>query len=82
VPDKTKIFLSSGHEVVVEEQPSEVTDRLTRPEAFHQFKGNNGRDVYVADGQVAYLEQVAGAGEISSDADFLAGGRQSPSRIE
>ena len=32
MPDTTRIFLSGGHKVDVQEQPSEVSDHLTSPQ--------------------------------------------------
>ena len=61
MPDKTKIVFSDGHELKVDEQPSEVLDGLSRRERFPfpRFrKTSDGVDVYVMADQVAYIEQV------------------------
>jgi hypothetical protein len=57
--DKTKLLLISGHEVTVEEEPSEVADTITRREDVHRFTGTaSGTDVYVVKGQLAGFVRI------------------------
>jgi hypothetical protein len=61
VSDKTKIVFSGGEELKVDEQPKQVRDRLSRKGSrFARFKktGAANVDVWVAVGQVAYIEQI------------------------
>jgi hypothetical protein len=61
VSDKTKIVFSGGEELKVDGQPKQVRDRLSRRSArFARFKrtGAANVDVWVAVGQVAYIEQI------------------------
>jgi len=59
--DKTKIVFSNGHELTVDEEPSEVLDRLSTRERFPSprfRKTSDGVDVYVMADHVAYIAQV------------------------
>lgn len=55
----TKILLTGGHTIEVEQQPSEIADILTRREDVHRFTAENGGDVYVVKGQIVGFEQNA-----------------------
>jgi hypothetical protein len=75
VSDKTKIVFSGGEELKVDGQPKQVRDRLSRKGArFARFKkaGAGVVDVWVAAGQVAYIEQIP---EQSVSAPALARGK-------
>ena len=59
--DKTKIVFSGGEELKVDGQPKQARDRLSRKGArFARFKKTSTAnvDVWVAVGQVAYIEQI------------------------
>ena len=59
--NKTKIVFSGGEELKVDGQPKQVRDRLSRKGArFARFKKTSAAnvDVWVAVGQVAYIEQI------------------------
>ena len=59
--DKTKIVFSGGEELKVDGQARRVRDRLSRKGArFARFKktGTAVVDVWVAVGQVAYIEEI------------------------
>jgi hypothetical protein len=59
VSDETKIVFSGGEELKVNGQPKQVRDRLSRKGArFARFKKTSNVDVWVAVGQVAYIEQI------------------------
>jgi hypothetical protein len=62
MPDRTKIVFSHGEEVAVHQQVQEVRRRLSKDrkagQAFTKLKTDHDTDVYVAVGQVAYIEQV------------------------
>jgi len=59
---RTKIVFSHGEEVGVQTQVWKVERRLSKDRragrAFTKLKSGHGTDVYVAAGQVAYIEQV------------------------
>ena len=57
-PGKTKIFLTGGHEVIVEHEPSEVADAITRREPVHRFAGAKGREIYIVQGCIAGFERM------------------------
>ena len=80
--DKTKIVFSGGEELKVDGQPKQVRDRLSRKGArFARFKKTSAAnvDVWVAVGQVAYIEQIP---EQSVSAPIVARGesRRNPAR--
>ena len=80
--DKTKIVFSGGEELKIDGQPKQVRDRLSRKGArFARFKktGAANVDVWVAVGQVAYIEQIP---EQSVSATTVARGesRRDPAR--
>jgi hypothetical protein len=82
VSDKTKIVFSGGEELKVDGQPKQARDRLSRKGArFARFKktGAANVDVWVAVGQVAYIEQIP---EQSASAPTVARGesRRDPVR--
>src|SRR5438132_337123 len=62
MPYRTKIVFSHGEEVGVRAQVWKVRRRLSKDRragrAFTKLKTGHGTDVYVAVGQVAYIEQV------------------------
>jgi hypothetical protein len=62
MPDRTKIVFSHGEEVAVRAQVRKVRRRLSEDrkagQAFTKLKTDIGTNVYVAVGQVAYIEQV------------------------
>jgi hypothetical protein len=62
VPDRTKIVFSHGEEVAIHAQAREVRRRLSKGrkagEAFTKLKTDHDAAVYVAAGQVAYIEQL------------------------
>jgi hypothetical protein len=62
VPDRTKIVFSHGEEVTIHAQAREVRRRLSKGrkagEAFTKLKTDHDTAVYVAAGQVAYIEQI------------------------
>jgi hypothetical protein len=63
VPERTKIVFCHGEEVAVHAPARKVRRRLDKDrragQTFTKLKSDHDTDVFVAVGQVAYIEQVA-----------------------
>jgi hypothetical protein len=51
------VYFSGGAKVAVSEDAGDIRERLAESDGFVDLKTADGRDVYVAAGQIAYIEQ-------------------------